>query len=415
MERAIGLLGIAGLVGIAWLASTNRRGIQWRGFGVTLALQLAIALLALRTPFGAACLALVNDAAAAFIASADSGIEFLFGRWPETVMGSDGSPVRLPFVFAVRVLPVIIFMSSVFGVLYHFGILQRVVDLLARALARVLPISGAESLAAVGNIFLGMTEAPLLVRPYVESMTRSELFCVMSGGLATVAGSVLVAYMGLVGPEYAGHLIAASFMSAPAAIGFAKLIVPEDAEPLTLGHGARIEAPHATVNAIDAAAGGAAEGMLLALNVGAMLIAFVALIHLLDAVLGAVGGWVGLPGLTLGALLGYALAPLAWLLGVPWVDAATVGEVLGIKTVLNEFIGFQRIAELRGTLEPRSIAIASYAICGFANFGSLAVLLGGLGGMAPSRRGDIARDGLRAILAGSLASFTTGAIAGLLL
>jgi len=246
-------------------------------------------------------------------------------------------------------------------------------------------------------------------------MTRSELFCVMSGGLATVAGSVLVAYMGLVGPEYAGHLIAASFMSAPAAIGFAKLIVPEDAEPLTLGHGARIEAPHATVNAIDAAAGGAAEGMRLALNVGAMLIAFVALIHLLDAVLGAVGGWVGLPGLTLGALLGYALAPLAWLLGVPWVDAATVGEVLGIKTVLNEFIGFQRIAELRGTLEPRSIAIASYAICGFANFGSLAVLLGGLGGMAPSRRGDIARDGLRAILAGSLASFTTGAIAGLLL
>ena len=415
MERAVGLLGIAVMTGIAWLASTNRSKIDWRAYGITLALQLAIAFVALRTDFGASFLSLMNDGAAAFIAASDRGIDFVFGHWPESVMGADGQPLRLPFVFAIRVLPVIIFMSSVFGVLYHFGILQRVVDVMSRGLHRVLPISGAESLSTVANIFLGMTEAPLMVKPYIEAMTRSELFCVMVGGLATVAGSVLVAYMGLVGPEYAGNLIAASFMAAPAAIGFSKLIVPEEGVPLTLGGGAQLEVPIESVNAIDAAAAGASEGLRLALNVGAMLIAFVALIHLLDSLLGALGGLVGLSDLTFGSLLGYALAPLAWLLGVPWADALPIGEVLGIKTVLNEFIGFQRIAELRGTLDPRSIAIASYAVCGFANFGSLAVLLGGLGGMAPTRRADIARDGLRALLAGSLASFTTGAVAGLLL
>ena len=414
MERAVAVLGLAALVGVGWLASTNRRAVPWRTVAIAFALQLAIALFVLRTPFGESLFVLINSLAVAFIASADAGIEFLFGSWPEQVLNAEGQPVRLPFVFAVRVLPVIIFMSSVFAVLYHVGLLQRIVDLLARWLRRALPISGAESLATIANVFLGMTEAPLMVRPYIEAMTRSELFCVMTAGMATVAGSVLVAYMGLVGPEYAGHLIAASFMSAPAAVGFAKLLVPEDGTPQTLG-GATLEVPRETANAIDAAARGALDGLHLALNVGALLIAFVALVYLLDSLLGFGGGLVGYPELTFGGLLGLVLAPVAWLLGVPWADAPAVGQMLGVKTVLNEFIAYQQLADLRDTLSPRSIVIASYALCGFANFGSLAVLLGGLGGIAPSRRPDIARDGLRAILAGSLATFGTGAIAGLVL
>jgi concentrative nucleoside transporter, CNT family len=254
-----------------------------------------------------------------------------------------------------------------------------------------------------------------MVRPYIESMTRSELFLVMVAGLASVAGSVLVAYMGMVGPEYAGHLIAASFMSAPAAIMYSKLMIPEAGIPRTGGEGHLPAVPRTSVNAIDAAADGAAEGLRLALNIAAMLIAFVALIYLLDSLLALLCTLVGLAPISFAKLLGYVLAPVAWLLGVPSVDALRIGEMLGIKTVLNEFISYQMLAEARSTLTPRSVVIASYAMCGFANFGSLAILLGGLGGMAPGRRADIARDGLRAILAGSLASFTTGAIAGMLL
>jgi CNT family concentrative nucleoside transporter len=413
-ERAIGLVGLAVLLGLAVVCSTNRRAIPWRSVGVALLLQLAVAGVVLRTPFGAGFFTAANDFAAAFSGYADRGIDFVFGRWPEAVMGAQGAPVRLPFVFAVRVLPIIIFMASVFAVLYHLRILQWVVDVLARGLRRVLLISGAESLATIANVFLGMTEAPLLVRPYVERMTRSEFFCVMTAGLTTVAGSVLVAYMAMLGPEFAGHLIAASFMSAPAAVAIAKIVVPEEGTPETLG-GARIPIERTTVNVIDAAAQGASDGLRLALNVGAMLIAFVALVYLLDDALGALGGLFGIRDLTFERLLGLALAPLAFLLGVPWHDAPVVGEMLGVKTVLNEFIAFQMLAEARDGLAPRSAIIASYALCGFANFGSLAVLLGGLGGIAPSRRPDIARDGMRAILAGSIATFMTGGIAGLLL
>jgi CNT family concentrative nucleoside transporter len=416
MERGVGLVGLGVLLGIAWLFSTNRRAIAWRSVGLALLLQLVIAAVILRTALGEAFFAAANDLAVAFISSANHGIEFVFGAWPEVLLGPEGKPVQLPFVFAVRVLPIIIFMGSVFSVLYHLGILQRVVDWMARGLRRTLAISGAESLAAIANVFLGMTESPLLVRPYVEGMTRSELFCVMTAGLATVAGSVLVAYVGLLGAEYAGHLIAASFMSAPAAVAVAKMMIPEEGVPHTLG-GARVEATRSSVNAIDAAALGAADGMRLALNVGAMLIAFVAIVYLLDDALGAAGALVGLPGLTLEGLLGILLAPIAFLLGVPWADAPLVGSLLGIKTILNEFLAYQGLANAvaEGAIQARSAVIASYALCGFANFGSLAILLGGLGGIAPSRRPDLARDGLRAILAGSLATFMTGAIAGMIL
>ena len=416
MEQFIGLLGILFLIGIAWAVSTERRAIPWLSVGMALVLQLAIALLVLRTELGRVFFEGANNLAVAFISYADRGIDFVFGRWPEAVQGIDGSPVRLPFVFAVRVLPIIIVMGSVFSVLYHLGLLQRVVALLARGLRRTLRISGAESLATIANVFLGMTEAPLLIRPYVEAMTRSELFCVMTAGLATVAGSVLVAYIGLVGGDYAGHLIAASFMSAPAAVAIAKIMVPETGTPQTFSE-TRIRVDRTSVNVIDAAAQGASDGLKLALNVGAMLIAFVALVYLLDDALGAVGGWFGVPGLTFERLLGVALAPVAFLLGVPWEDATQIGSLLGIKTVLNEFLAYQGLSELiaQGKIAQRSAVIASYALCGFANLGSLAILLGGLGGIAPSRRSDLARDGMRAILAGSIATFMTGAIAGLLL
>jgi CNT family concentrative nucleoside transporter len=414
VERAIALAGIAALLGVAWGASTARRAVRWQTVGAALALQLAIALAVLRTPFGRAVFGWLNDLAVAFVGAADAGIDFVFGRWPARVLGPDGAPVELPYVFALRVLPIVIFMSSVFAVLQHYGVLQILVDGMARALRRFLRVSGAEALATSAEVFLGMTESPLVIRPYVPGLTRSELFCVMTAGMATVAGSVLVAYMGMVGPEYAGHLIAASFMSAPAAIGIAKLMVPELETPATLGS-ARIALERDTRNGIDAAASGAALGVRLALNIGGMLIAFVALIHLFNLLLGWAGGLVGQPGFTLEGALGTLLAPVAWLLGVPWQDAARIGELLGIKTVLNEFIAYQLLADASASLEPRSIVIASYALCGFANFGSLAVLIGGLSGIAPERRSDVARDGLRAILAGSLATFINGAIAGLVM
>ena len=412
MERAVGLLGVFVLLAIAYAASTNRKRVQWRPIGVALLLQLAIALLVLRTPWGASFFALVNDAAAAFIRSADAGIAFVFGAWPEVVLGPDGHALRLPYVFALRVLPIIVFMSSVFAVLQHFGILQRLVEFLARGLKHTLRTSGAESLAAIAEIFLGMTEAPLMIRPYVSGLTRSELFLVMTAGLATVAGSVLVAYMGMLGPEYAGHLVAASFMAAPAAIAIAKLMVPEEGVPATQAL-AHIELPRTTVNAIDAAASGAADGVRLALNIGGMLVAFVAIVHLANAVLGWAGSQAGLAGLSFEGLLGGALAPLAFVLGVPWHDAPAIGEMLGVKTVLNEFIAYQMLADAKAGLDPRSVVIASYALCGFANFGSLAIQIGGLGGIAPERRGDVAHDAIRALCAGSLASFLTAAIAGL--
>jgi CNT family concentrative nucleoside transporter len=412
VERAVGLFGVVCLLAIAYAASTSRRSVQWRPIGLALLIQLAIALLVLRTPFGARFFSLVNEGAATFIAAANVGIDFVFGAWPESVLGPDGQTVRLPYVFAIRVLPIIVFMSSVFAVLQHFGILQRVVEILARGLRRTLRTSGAESLAVIAEVFLGMTEAPLMIRPYVLGLTRSELFCVMTAGLATVAGSVLVAYMGMLGPEYAGHLVAASFMAAPATIAIAKLMVPEEGVPQTraLVH---VALPRTTVNAIDAAASGAADGVRLALNIGGMLVAFVAIVHVADAALGWAGTLLGASGLSFERLLGIALAPLAFVLGVPWHDAARIGEMLGVKTVLNEFIAYQMLADAKAGLDPRSIVIASYALCGFANFGSLAIQIGGLGGIAPERRGDVARDALRALCAGSLASFLTAAIAGL--
>jgi CNT family concentrative nucleoside transporter len=308
-------------------------------------------------------------------------------------------------------------MGSIFSILYHLGWVQWVVRGLARMLSRSMKLSGAESLAAVANIFVGMVESCLVIKPYIKGLTRSELFTAMTLGMSTVAGSVLLAYANILGGgAFAGHLVTASILSAPAGLLLAKIMLPETEEPLTMpGDGTALEKTGG--NIIDAAAEGALSGMKLAAYVGATLIAFVALIAMANDIIGGIGAAVGIADLTLQRILGVLLAPLAFLMGIPWQDAPAVGSLLGIKTILNEFIAYQQLGGeiAMGQLTERSRIIASYALCGFANFGSLAILLGGIGGMVPSRRPEVASLGLRSILAGSLASFMTACLAGLLI
>ena len=413
----MGVLGILALIGIAFLLSNNRRrAFNPRIIGWGFALQFALALFALRTRVGTRLFTWANDLANDFIGFTDAGIRFVFGDWPAFTIVQTPAPggglrsAAVGFVLAVKVLPIIIFMASLMAVAYHLGIMQRVVALLARGLAKTMHISGAEALSTVGDIFLGMTEAPLLIRPYVARMTESELFAVMCAGMATISGSVLLAYVAM-GVD-AGYLLTASFMSAPAAVMFAKIMIPETGVPET-SSAARVSVPRIDVNVVDAAARGAGEGLQLALNVGAMLIAFVAIVSMCDRAVAVAGGWIGHPGWSMGRLLGAPLAPLAYLMGVPWREAPFVGELLGTKTMLNEFIAYQTMTSHAALLSAKSTRIASFALCGFANFGSLAIVLGGVGSMVPERRKDLARLGVRSIVAGSLATFLTGTIAGL--
>jgi concentrative nucleoside transporter, CNT family len=414
----MGALGVVVILAIAFAVSSDRRAaLNWRILLWGLGLPFIIAIIALRTPLGARLFLVANAAADAFLGFTAAGTAFVFGNWPAVTVvaqpaadGSGNQPVVVGFVFAVKVLPIIVFMASVMAILYHLGVMQRLVKLLARGLSRIMGISGAEALSTIGDIFVGMTEAPLLVRPYVAQMTESELFTLMTAGMATIAGTVLLAYTAL-GID-AGILVTGSFMSAPAAVLIAKIMVPEKGTPQTLGQ-VKLEVPRLSANVIDAAARGAAEGLHLALNVGAMLVAFVALVHMGDRGVGALGGLFGHPEIRLATVLGWPLIPLAYVMGVPWSEAPFVGGLLGIKTALNEFLAYRELATQLSTLSPQTVRIASFALCGFANFGSLAIVLGGLGMMVPERRPDIARLGLRSILAGGLATCLTGTIAGL--
>lgn len=394
------------MIAVAWAFSEHRRRLPWRIIAWGIGLQLGLAVLLLKTAPGQVFFRGVNEAVLGFLQFTDAGTSFMFG------------PIKaLGFSFVLDVLPIILFMGSIFSILYHWGIVQRVIDGLAWVLRYTLRTSAAESLAAAANIFVGMTEAPLLIQPYLERMTRSELFTVMVTGMATIAGSVLVAYAKMLGEsEFSGHLVAASLLSAPAAILIAKVMIPETGTPLT------IEAGHAkvartSVNWIDAASQGALAALRLAGYIGALLLCFVALIALVNAFLGMVGGFVGRPDLTLQQLLGLFFWPLALLLGIEPSESFQVAQLLGVKTVLNEFLAFDQLSGLiaRGEISHRSAVIASYALCGFANFGSLAIMLGGIGGMAPSRRPEIATLGLRSILAGTLATMMTGCVVGILL
>jgi CNT family concentrative nucleoside transporter len=402
--RAVAAVGFVLLLALAWAISSDRRHVPWRAVAWGVGLQLGLGALLLLTWVGAWFFAVMNGVVDLLERTTGEGVRFVFGAL------ADG------FSFAVHVLPIIVVMGSLFAVLYHLRILQRVVDVLGMLLARTMGTSGAESLAAVANVFLGMTESALVVRPYLARMTPSELFSLMTVGMSTVAGSVLVAYAAMLGEGYAGHLATASLLSAPAGLLVAKVMVPERERPVTAS-GGHVEVERAATNVFDAAATGAVDGMRLAAYVGAMLVAFVALIALVNEGLGALGAPFGIEGLSLQRLLGFFFAPFAFFMGIPWRDTQQVGGLLGIKTVLNEFIAYQELAALagQGALPPRTVAITSYALCGFANFGSLAILLGGLGGLAPTRREEIARFGLRSIASGTLASFMTACVAGMLL
>lgn len=400
-SRWISVLGMAVMLGIAWALSNNRRAIRWRTVFLGTLFQVAFALLILKTPWGRLFFLQASEAVTAFLDYTDAGSRFIFG---------DGFTEHF---FAFKVLPTIVFFSSFITVLYYIGAIQWVVRGFARAMMWVMGTSGAESLSASANIFVGQTEAPLLIRPYVGKMTQSELMAVMTGGFATIAGGVLAAYVGM--GVSAGHLIAASVMSAPAALVMAKLMFPETEESMTAGT-VRVKVERPWANVIDAAAEGAGSGLKLALNVGAMLLAFIALIALCNGVLGKVGGWMGFDGLTLQWILGQLFRPLAWVMGVPWAESAQVGTLLGIKTVVNEFVGYAEMSTMleAGQLSARSEVIATYALCGFSNLSSIAIQIGGIGGIAPERKRELARIGLRAMIAGSLACFQTATIAGLL-
>ncbi|MBI5485954.1 MAG: NupC/NupG family nucleoside CNT transporter [Deltaproteobacteria bacterium] len=399
---------------IAWAFSTNRRAIPWRVIVWGIGLQVFFALLVLKTPWGQSGFSAANDAIVALLGFTKQGTAFIMRSF------ASGSIHPALSNIAFDILPTIIFFSSLMAVLYHLGVMQLVIRGIAWVMARTMGTSGAESLSAAANIFVGQTEAPLVVKPYLEKMTVSELHAVMVGGMATIAGGVMAAYVGMlinVFPDVAGHMIAASVMSAPAALVFAKIIVPESGEPLTRGQ-VKLDVAKIDANIIDSAARGASEGLQLALNVGAMLLAFIALLALLNWGLSSLGSLFGVPDLSLQWVLGQLHRPLAFLMGVPWSESQTAGTLMGEKLVLTEFVAYLDLSSVLqhnvDALSYRSTVIVSYALCGFANFGSLAIQLGGIGGMAPTRRHDLARIGLRAVLAGTLAAYQTGTIAGML-
>jgi CNT family concentrative nucleoside transporter len=406
MERALSLFGLVAIMGIAYALSTNRAAIKWKTVAWGVGLQFALALFVLKTTWGQALFAWIGDKINTVLGFSFVGSEFVFGK-----MGARGG-AGTGFVFAFQVLPTIIFIAAVFAILYYLGVMQLIVKAFAVVMTRLMGASGAESLNVAASIFMGQTEAPLTIRPFLNKMTQSELMTVMTSGMAHISGGIMGAYIAF-GVE-AKHLLAAVIMTAPGTILLAKLFVPETETPETAGN-VKLDIPRTDANIIGAAARGTAEGLNLAINVAAMLISFLALVALINALLGAFGAAIGIPTLSLQMILGYAFMPLALIMGVPWKDAFVVGDLLGTRMVLNELIAYSKLGPLRETLDPRSFTIATYALCGFANFSSIGIQIGGIGALAPERRNDLARLGLRALLAGTLANFMTACIAGMLL
>lgn len=406
------IIGIVVLLAIAFLLSNNRKAISLRTVGGAFLIQIGIGALVLYSELGRQALLGAAEAVNKVIAYGNEGISFLFGGLVSDkmfeVFGGGG------FVFAFRVLPAIVFFASLISVLYYLGIMQWVIRLIGGFLQKILGTSKTESMSAAANIFVGQTEAPLIVRPYIATMTQSELFAIMCGGLASVAGSVMIGYaqMGVPLP----YLIAASFMAAPGGLLFAKILFPQTEK--TNDDLKSNDVDEKPSNVLDAAAMGASSGMQLAMNVGAMLLAFIALIALLNGIIGGVGGWFGYGELNLQTILGWVFRPLAWVIGVPWNEAEIAGAMIGEKLVLNEFVAYVDFVkylspESSVVLAEKTKAIITFALCGFANFSSIAILIGGLGTMAPNRRKDIARLGIKAVIAGSLSNLMSAAIAGL--
>jgi CNT family concentrative nucleoside transporter len=406
------LFGGLVILGIAYVASTNRRAINWTTVAWGIGLQVVFALIVLKTTAGQRLFATLGEGINRLLGFAGVGAEMVFGPlgnagvWGQamnTVFGAAGA--RWAVIFAFQVLPTIIFIAALFAILYYFGVMQVVVRLFAILMQRIMRASGAESLNVAASIFMGQTEAPLTIRPYLPDMTESELMTVMTSGMAHISGGIMAAYI-LFGIE-ARHLLTAVIMTAPGTIMMAKMLVPETEVPKTMGT-VRLAVERTDVNVIDAAGRGTSEGLQLALNVGAMLISFLALVALVNAVLGLVN-------LSLEQIFGWVFAPVAWAMGVPWRDAPAIGNLLGTRMALNEFIAYSKLGPMKASLDPKSFTIATFALCGFANFSSIGIQIGGIGALAPNRRHDLARLGLRAMFAGTLANFMTATIAGFLL
>ncbi len=407
MGRFTGLLGLVVIMAVAFLLSPHKRAIKPRLIAWGLGLQFTFAFLVLKTDFGK-LFEFASTAVNALLQYAESGSQFLFGP-----LGTKGGPYGV--IFAFQVLPIVIFIASLFAIMYQLGIMQVLVRAMAVMMQKVMGVSGAESTCVAASIFMGQTEAPLTIRPFLAGLTQSELFTIMTSGMAHVSGAVMAAYVKIAMVDIK-HLLTAVIMTAPATIMLAKIIMPEVDEPETMGN-VKVEVEKPGVNIIDAAARGAGDGLQLALNIGGMLIAFLALIALANGIL----GWIHtLPGMgwlppTMERIFGAIFAPLAWLMGVSWNDCATIGDLLGTRLVLNEFVAFLKLGPLKAQLDPRSFTIATYALCGFANLSSIAIQIGGIGALAPTRKSDLARLGLKAVAAGSMANFMSACIAGMLL
>ncbi|PWN07594.1 NupC/NupG family nucleoside CNT transporter [Rhodohalobacter mucosus] len=442
MDILRGIIGMAAIIGIALLFSKNRKAVNWKMVATGFGIQLVLAVFILKgsdmamfwSPLGwpKMFFSWVSSFFVVVLDFTTAGAEFIFGDLAKSP-GMEGS---LGNFFAFQVLPTIVFFASLTAIFYHYGILQKVVSVMSRAMQKLMGTSGAESLSVVANIFVGQTESPLVIKPYIEKMTRSEILTIMTGGMATIAGGVMAAYVQMLGNSYsiaqgvsldvgrlmfAEQLLGASLMAAPAALVIAKIIFPESDEPVTKGE-VKMSVEKTDANGIDAAASGAGTGLKLAANVGAMLLAFIALLAMGNYFLNEIGEFTGInsliPGgeLTIETLLGWIIAPVAFIIGIPWEDAVSVGSLLGTKVVLNEFVAYLQMADFvsEGVLSPKSITMATFALCGFANFSSIAIQIGGIGGLAPSRKSELAQFGLMAVLAGTLANMMTATIAGML-
>ncbi len=413
MSTLAAVLGLFVFFAIAYAASTNRKAINWRTIGWAFGLQLVFAFIILKTPPGQALFGYLNDAILKLLSFQKAGAAMVFGDLSEES--------KFGFLFAFQVIPTIIFFSALMGMLYYLGVMQKIVYVFAWLMGKTCKLSGAESLSAAANIFVGQTEAPLLIKPYVEKMTMSELMCVMTGGMATVAGGVLAAYVIMLErtvPGIAGHLMAASVMGAPAGILFSKLIVPETEKPVTMGV-TKIDYKDPSSNVLDAISNGTGTGLQLALNVGAMLIAFTALIALANGFVEWITSLILAKAMGIQQIFGYIFAPLAWFMGVPSNEILQAGQLIGEKTILNEFIAYANFASILNSgvveMSVKTKVILSYALCGFANLSSIGIQIGGIGAIAPNRRADLSKLGMRALLAGLLSSCLRALIAGILI
>jgi concentrative nucleoside transporter, CNT family len=412
LGRLTGILGLLSMVGLAYLFSTDRKAIRARTVAWGLALQIIFAFLVLRVEFGRRVFAWLGDVITRFLGYSYAGSTFLFGD-----LGKPGQPVYIAF----KVLPTIIFVAAFFAILYHYGIMQFIIRQMARVMMKFMGTSGAESLNVAASIFLGCSEAPLTIRPFLPRLTRSEMMTIMTSGMAHISGAVMAAYIAF-GIE-AKHLLAAVIMTAPGTLLISKMLVPETESPVTAG---RVEMTDEEMgedkseNLLGAVAKGTTDGLYLTLNVAAMLISFLALIALADGIMGSVHngiarlGWSGFPS-SFEQIFGVLFAPVAWVIGIPGHDVSAIGSLLGTRMILNEFVAFSRLAEIRASLDPRSYTIATYALCGFANLGNIGIEIGGIGSLAPNKRGELARLGIRAMLAGTMANLMSASIAGMLL